>query len=99
VCDGCGADEIAWPEVERDGVVHAITMVHRREPGLILTEQPYPVADVELSSGHRLVLTTTRPCPEPPDIGEAVRIEFRSVGGVAIPAISLPELPQSEVTG
>jgi uncharacterized protein len=93
VCDACGASaEIgtagrAWRDVPLAGAVHAATLVHRREPGLILATGPYPVIDVELASGHRLVLTTATPSGTAPDIGAPVEIAFRVVGAVTLPAV------------
>jgi len=49
-CDACGSAVIAWRAVEQKGTVHSSTTVHRREPGLILTEEPYPVAMPRISS-------------------------------------------------
>jgi acetyl-CoA acetyltransferase/uncharacterized OB-fold protein len=90
VCDACGADVVLWRDVELAGVVHSSTLVHRREPGLILTDRPYPVLDVELTSGHRLLMTTTLPTDVAPAIGRPVGIGFRTVGGVAVPSADLP---------
>jgi uncharacterized OB-fold protein len=97
VCDGCGdSAEIGtagreWRDVPRAGTVHAATLVHRREPGLIVATGPYPVIDVELTSGHRLVLTTATPSGAAPDIGAPVEIAFRTVGAVTLPAVRIPE--------
>ncbi len=98
VCDGCGADAAKrlWREVPRTGAVHAATLVHRREPGLILAGAPYPVIDVELTSGHRLVLTTAQPSTSAPAIDAPVEIAFRTVGAVAVPAVSLLPSPTGE---
>src|SRR6202167_3321906 len=96
VCDACGASaEIgtagrAWRDVPLAGTVHASTLVHRREPGLIVAPGPYPVIDVELTSGHRLVLTTADPSGQAPDIGAPVEIAFRTVGAVTLPAVRFP---------
>jgi uncharacterized protein len=90
VCDSCGAASRQWREVLRAGTVHASTLVHRRELGLIVADVPYPVIDVELTSGHRLVLTTTQACPHAPPIGTPVEIVFRTVGAVVVPAVSPP---------
>lgn len=87
VCDGCAAFELRWRTVEPLGTVHSSTMVHRREPALVLADAPYPVIDVELASGHRIVLTTISPRPSAPSIGTPVRIGFRRLGGVSIPAV------------
>jgi uncharacterized OB-fold protein len=93
VCDACGAGaEIGtagreWRDVPLAGTVHAATLVHRREPGLIVATGPYPVIDVELMSGHRLVLTTAAPSGQAPDVGAPVEIAFRTVGGVTLPAV------------
>ena len=96
VCDVCGASaEIGtagreWRDVPLAGIVHTATLVHRREPGLIVATGPYPVIDVELASGHRLVLTTASPSGQAPDIGAPVEIAFRTVGAVNLPAVRFP---------
>jgi uncharacterized OB-fold protein len=89
VCDACGATSgPVWRTVDPVGHVHSATLVHRIEPGLVLTDQPYPVVDVEVTSGHRVVLTTASPAPVPP-IGNAVRITFRRVGDVSVPSLEV----------
>jgi uncharacterized protein len=92
VCDSCGTPERRWREVSRTGRVHAATLVHRRERELIITAHPYPVIDVELTSGHRLVLTTSGACEDAPAIGSPVEIAFRTVGAVALPAVRIEQL-------
>jgi uncharacterized OB-fold protein len=87
VCDACGAAP-RWQAVEPAGVVHAVTTVHRHEPGLIRAEGPYHVLDVELNSGHRVVMTTDRHVTDPPAIADPVLVRFRRVGGVAVPAVA-----------
>ena len=106
VCDGCGASaEIGtpgreWREVPLAGTVHASTLVHRREPGLIVALGPYPVIDVEMASGHRLVLTSATPSGQAPDIGTPVEIAFRTVGAVRLPAVRAAQSPRrrSDIT-
>ena len=90
VCDACGTPERDWREVPRTGTVHAATLVHRREPGLIVADAPYPVIDVELDSGHRVVVTTATSSGTAPGIGTPVEIAFRTVGAVAVPAVRTP---------
>ena len=89
VCDSCGAADVDWRDVDPAGSVHSVTRVHRREPSLIRACSPYHVLDVQLGSGHRLVMTTTRPTDHPIRIGDPVRIGFRTVGGTALPAADL----------
>jgi uncharacterized OB-fold protein len=89
VCDGCGAAAIAWREVTPTGVVHSATVMHRREPGLVLATEPYPILDVELTDGHRLIMTTREPPSSPVQIGDPVVVVFRDLGGVAIPAAEI----------
>jgi uncharacterized OB-fold protein len=91
VCDGCGEAARDWRTVDLRGMVHAATLMHRRESGLVHAVAPYPIVDVELSSGHRMVMTTVQPADTAPTIGTAVRIGFRRLGDVAIPAIDIPE--------
>jgi uncharacterized protein len=91
ICDRCGNDEPDWRTVDPHGTVHAATLMHRREPGLVHAVAPYPIVDVELASGHRLVMTTVQPAGTAPAIGTAVRIGFRHLGDVAIPAIDILE--------
>jgi uncharacterized protein len=91
VCDSCGNTERAWHTVDLRGTVHAATLMHRCEPGLVRGVAPYPIVDVELTSGHRIVMTTVQPAGTAPPIGTAVRIGFRRLGDVAIPAIDILE--------
>jgi uncharacterized protein len=91
VCDSCGNTERAWRTVDLRGTVHAATLMHRCEPGLVRGVAPYPIVDVELTSGHRIVMTTVQPAGTAPPIGTAVRIGFRRLGDVAIPAIDILE--------
>jgi uncharacterized protein len=100
VCDVCGASaEVGtpgreWRDVPLAGTVHTATLVHRREPGLIVAAGPYPVIDVELTSGHRLVLTTATPSGQAPELGAPVEIAFRTVGAVTLPAVQVLRPPQ-----
>jgi uncharacterized OB-fold protein len=85
-CDRCDGSPPLWLAVAPVGVVHSITVVHRRQPDLVRTDGPYPVLDVELASGHRVIMSTARAgCL--PRIGDRVDIGFRLVGGVALPAV------------
>ena len=89
VCDECESIGVAWLDVTPAGTVHAVTRVHRREPSLIRTGLPYYVIDVELDSRHRLVMTTTRAVQGPIRIGDRVKVAFRTVGGVVVPAAEI----------
>jgi uncharacterized protein len=89
-CDACGG-RVEWRQVDPSGTVHAVTTVHRREPGLIRASDPYHVIDVELDSGHRVIMTTTRPVAEQPHIGQPVALSFRPIGDVAVPAVAAPD--------
>jgi uncharacterized OB-fold protein len=91
VCDACSGAEHDWRTVDPRGTVHAATLMHRCEPGLVHAQSPYPIVDVELSSGHRIVMTTAQPSHVAPDIGVTVHIGFRLLGDVAIPAIDTLE--------
>ncbi len=90
-CDGCGHIGGLWRQVDPNGTVHAATVMHRREPGLVRATNPYPIVDVELDSGHRIVVSTLRPAATAPQIGTRVRIGFRRLGDVAIPAVNLED--------
>lgn len=87
VCHRCGRGGPRWKPVEPAGTVHAVTTVHRSERPLIVSEDPYHVIDVELHSGHRVVMTTTHPLADAPRIGDHVGVGFRNIGGVAVPAV------------
>jgi uncharacterized OB-fold protein len=89
MCDRCGHTELAWRQVHPSGIVHAATMMHRREAGLVRATTPYPIIDVEMDSGHRIVMTTLAPTDSAPPIGATVRVGFRRLGDVAIPAVNL----------
>jgi uncharacterized OB-fold protein len=86
VCDGCATAGADWRPVDPTGTVHSVTVVHRLERGLVRTHEPYPVADVELTCGHRIVLTSVQASCPAPAIGDAVSVGFRRLGGVAVPA-------------
>jgi uncharacterized OB-fold protein len=89
VCDGCRSQAVQWRVVDNYGQVHSATLVHRREQALIRAEAPYPLLDVEASSGHRLIMTTARPTSTLPVIGTRVTIGFRLVGATHVPAANL----------
>lgn len=86
VCDQCGSFDSDWRTVDLVGTVHSATTMHRFEPGLVKAQRPYPILDIELTSGHRLIMTTLDPTSTTPRIGNEVGIAFRNLGGVAIPA-------------
>jgi uncharacterized protein len=88
-CDSCGSSVGTWRPVEPIGVVHSVTTVHRREPGLIVATIPYHVVDVELTSGHRVLMTTSAATDQSPAIGDHADITFRRITGVAVPALEV----------
>jgi uncharacterized protein len=87
-CDTCGTQDVQWRALELRGIVHSATTVHRLEPGLVLTTEPYQIIDVEFASTHRLLMTTTEPTAVPFLIDTPVLVGFRTIGGVALPAVS-----------
>lgn len=86
VCDRCGSYETDWRATELAGTVHSATLMHRLEPGLVTATAPYPIVDVELRGGHRLIMTTVDVASAVPRIGDTVSVGFRHLGGVALPA-------------
>lgn len=96
VCDACGAADISWSPVERAGTVHSVTVMHRREPGLVVASDPYPILDIELASGHRLIMTTLTRSESVPRVGDPVIVLFRQLGGVPIPSAT-PSDPRRTV--
>ncbi|WP_330256193.1 3-ketoacyl-CoA thiolase [Nocardia sp. NBC_00565] len=93
VCDRCGSFEKDWRSTELVGIVHSSTLMHRLEAGLVTATTPYPIIDVELAGGHRLIMTTIDPTSTAPRIGDAVLIGFRTLGGVSIPAARINPAP------
>lgn len=93
VCDRCGSFDSAWKATDLDGIVHSSTLMHRIEVGLVETTSPYPIVDVELAGGHRLIMTTVDPVSDVPRIGDSVVVGFRTLGGVAIPAAHICPVP------
>ncbi|GAA4658332.1 Zn-ribbon domain-containing OB-fold protein [Gordonia humi] len=96
VCDGCGAAQVQWRPVDRRGVVHSATTMHRLERGLVIGTEPYPIVDVELSSGHRLIVTAIASGIPTPPIGAEVSVGFRHLAGTAVPALALPSSTDTE---
>jgi uncharacterized protein len=88
-CDACGSAATTWRVVQPHGTVHSVTTVHRLEPGLIVATVPYHVVDVELASGHRVLMTTSIATDRSPAIGDPANITFRRVAGVAVPALEV----------
>jgi uncharacterized protein len=88
-CDACGHAKRLWRQVNPRGSVHAATMMHRREPGLVRATDPYLIVDVEMASGHRIIMTTLTSTRATPRIGTPVSVGFRRLGDVAIPAANL----------
>ena len=86
-CAECSETTVHWRAVPLSGVVHALTRVHRFEPGLVRASSPYLVADVEFETGHRLVMTTTSADVDDLRIDAQVTIGFRRIGARAVPAI------------
>jgi uncharacterized OB-fold protein len=99
VCDRCASRVQEWQTVEPRGTVHAVTVVHRLQAGLVRTDQPYPLVDVELASGHRVLMTTVARADRPPAIGDPVSVTFRTIGTVAVPALAVDRPPQSSAAG
>jgi uncharacterized OB-fold protein len=87
VCDLCSSVAVDWRSVPPAGIVHAVTTVYRLERDLVLTDSPYHVVDVELVSGHRLVMTTVAQTATAPTVGANVTLTFRRVGKVSVLAI------------
>ncbi|OXR43236.1 hypothetical protein B7C42_04658 [Nocardia cerradoensis] len=98
ICDDCGSARTSWRTVESSGTVHSVTVMHRLEPGLVRTDAPYPILDVELASGHRLIMTTRDRTDVAFGIGDPVAIGFRRLGGVAVPAAVPLPAPAHEST-
>lgn len=86
-CDRCGAAAEARA-VAPQGRVLAVVTMHRREAGLVATDAPYPVLDVELDSGHRLYLSTTDGAAPVPAVGARVRVGWVRIGPQAVPRVS-----------
>ncbi len=70
--------------------------MHRLEPGLVTASGPYPIVDIELAGGHRLIMTTVESVTRAPQIGDVVDIGFRNLAGVAIPAVQPINSPDME---
>ncbi|MFJ8816323.1 Zn-ribbon domain-containing OB-fold protein [Amycolatopsis thermoflava] len=96
VCDRCGAAGPVWRQAAPHGRVHSVTVVHRLEPGLVRTRDPYPVADIELACGHRVVLAPLEPGAAPPAIGDTVSIGFRRIGDTAVPSFRSEVFPPTK---
>jgi uncharacterized protein len=97
-CDVCASTACEWRVVGPTGTIHSATMVHRLEPGLVVATAPYAVVDVELASGHRIIMTTAAPHAELPRIGDDASIAFRMVGDVAIPSLCMPGKAATDTT-
>jgi uncharacterized OB-fold protein len=65
---GTGADDLEWVEASGHGVVHSVTVVHRKSPA-----ENYNVALIELAEGPRMMSRVDGLAPEAVAIGAPVQ--------------------------
>jgi len=86
-CDECAHQERVWQEVEPAGRVTVAIMMNRVDARYVKQEAAYPVVEVSLNSGHRIIVSTSTVAEAPIASGTEVRLEFVQVGTQYIPRI------------
>ena len=86
-CDECAHQERVWQEVKPEGQVTVSIMMNRVDARYVKQEKPYPVTEVLLNSGHRIIVSTSTVADAPIASGTQVRLEFVRVGTQNIPRI------------
>lgn len=72
---GTGADDLEWVEASGDGIVHAVTIVRKKDPA-----DSYNVVLVDLAEGPRLMSRVDGVAVEQVKIGMAVRANIVKEG-------------------
>ena len=87
-CDECAHQERVWQEVEPAGRVTVAILMNRVDARYVKQEAAYPVVEVSLNSGHRIIVSTSTVADAPIASGTEVRLEFVQVGTQNIPRIN-----------
>ncbi|CAB4619700.1 unannotated protein [freshwater metagenome] len=86
-CDECAHQVRVWQTVEPAGRVTVSIMMNRVDARYVKQEAAYPVIEVSLNSGHRIIVSTSTVSDAPIASGTEVRLEFVQVGTQYIPRI------------
>ncbi len=86
-CDACAHQERTWQEVEPAGVTTVAIMMNRVDARYVKHDAAYPVIEVLLNSGHRIIVSTSSVADAPIAADTPVRLEFVRVGTQNIPRI------------
>lgn len=73
---GTGAEDLEWVEASGRGVVHAVTVVRKKDPA-----DSYNVVLVDLAEGPRMMSRIDGAAPDAVTIGMAVQARIVSDGG------------------
>lgn len=88
VCPECYSFDYDWAEASGNGTIHSWTVAHHAfHPGF-KEDLPYTLATVDLEEGVRLVAPVRGLNGRKMQVGQAVRVVFRSAdGGQALPEV------------
>lgn len=86
-CEGCCEGRPTWRQVDLTGRVLAAIEMHRFEKSLVRSTAPYQLVEVELVSGHRLIVSTDEPTSRKYQAGDAIDLGLVEVGGQNVPRI------------
>lgn len=85
LCSACQRDDLQWQRSSGKGHVLSYTVVHRAPVPAFKEETPYIIALVDMEEGFRLMVNVKGGGATPVTIGQAVKIGFREIEGVALP--------------
>ena len=85
LCAHCQHAQLDWLACAGTGRILSFTLVHRAPSAAFREQLPYVIALVDMDEGFRLMVNMDHEAESPPAIGQAVRIGFRDVEGMALP--------------
>lgn len=85
LCSACQHGDLQWQRSSGMGNVRSYTVVHRAPVPAFKEETPYIIALIDMEEGFRLMVNVKGGGTTPVAIGQAVKIGFREIDGVALP--------------
>lgn len=85
LCSACQRDDLQWHTSSGNGCVLSYTVVHRAPTAAFKGDVPYIIVLVDMEEGFRLMVNVQGGGATPVTIGQAVKIGFREIEGVALP--------------
>jgi len=75
-CSHCAGASLSWKDASGDGVVYAVSIMHRPGNPMMAPEVPYAVAIVELKEGVRMLSNLVHCDPGEVHVGMSVQVTW-----------------------